>query len=87
MPVVQEPWYRLPYPVRLTIGWLCLLAIIFGSAFGFKPQDNSTYGDKAIAVAGLFIFQFCFWATSTRRSAVPWSESPAFARFLDRYSR
>ncbi|KZP34308.1 hypothetical protein FIBSPDRAFT_846423 [Athelia psychrophila] len=72
MPVVQEPWYRLPYPVRLTIGWLCLLAIIFGSAFGFKPQDNSTYGDKAIAVAGLFIFQFCFWATSTRRSAVPW---------------
>jgi hypothetical protein len=34
MPLVQEPWYRLSYPIRLSIGWLCLLGIIFGSAFG-----------------------------------------------------
>lgn len=38
IPYVQEPWYRLSRMVRLTIGWLCLLAIVFGSAFGFKPE-------------------------------------------------
>ena len=43
IPVVEEPWYRLSRSLRLTIGWLCLLAIVFGSAFGFKPQDVSTY--------------------------------------------
>lgn len=35
IPFVQEPWYRLPRHLRLTIGWLCLLGIVFGSAFGF----------------------------------------------------
>jgi CNT family concentrative nucleoside transporter len=72
IPRVQEPWYRLPRSLRLTIGWLCLLAIVFGSAFGFKPEGNSTYGDRAISVAGLFVFQFCIWTSSTRRSEVPW---------------
>jgi CNT family concentrative nucleoside transporter len=24
VPVVQRPWYRISYPVRLAIGWLCL---------------------------------------------------------------
>ncbi|KAG8213985.1 Na+ dependent nucleoside transporter C-terminus-domain-containing protein, partial [Butyriboletus roseoflavus] len=31
----SEPWYRLPRHLRLAIGWLCLLALVFGSAFGF----------------------------------------------------
>ncbi|KAH9935573.1 Na+ dependent nucleoside transporter C-terminus-domain-containing protein [Fomitopsis serialis] len=62
MPCVQEPWYKLPYRLRLTVGWLCLLGIVFGSAFG----------DRAISVLGLFVFQFCFWLSSTHRSAVPW---------------
>jgi CNT family concentrative nucleoside transporter len=35
MPCVQVPWYKLPRTARLTIGWLCLLGIVFGSAFGF----------------------------------------------------
>lgn len=35
---MQKPWYLLPYYVRLAIGWLCLLAIVFGSAFGFKLE-------------------------------------------------
>lgn len=72
VPVVQQPWYRLPYRIRLAIGWLCLLAIVFGSAFGFKLQANTTYGDRAISVLGLFIFQFGFWATSKRRLEIPW---------------
>jgi CNT family concentrative nucleoside transporter len=72
MPCVQEPWYRLSRSLRLTVGWLCLLAIVFGSAFGFKPVGNSTYGDRAISVTGLFVFQFCIWVSSKRRSQVPW---------------
>ncbi|CCM05697.1 uncharacterized protein FIBRA_07929 [Fibroporia radiculosa] len=72
VPCVQAPWYKLPYSVRLAVGWLCLLAVVFGSAFGFKLTANTTYGDRAISVLGLFVFQFCFWATSAHRSRVPW---------------
>ncbi|KAF8629114.1 hypothetical protein AX17_005700 [Amanita inopinata Kibby_2008] len=71
-PLIERPWYRLSYRTRLTIGWLCLLAIVFGSAFGFKLQENTTYGDRAISVLGLAVFQFCFWATSSNRSEIPW---------------
>jgi CNT family concentrative nucleoside transporter len=72
IPLVQEPFYRLPYNVRLGAGWLALIGIVFGSAFGFKPSPGSNYGDRAISVLGLFIFQFCFWATSKSRSQIPW---------------
>ncbi|TDL26041.1 hypothetical protein BD410DRAFT_784065 [Rickenella mellea] len=72
MPLVQEPWYRLPRTVRLSIGWLALLAIVFGSAFGFKLEGNTKFGDRAISVLGLVVFQFGFWATSRNRSQIPW---------------
>ncbi|KAF9484501.1 hypothetical protein BDN70DRAFT_903662 [Pholiota conissans] len=72
VPAVQEPWYKLPYRTRLAIGWLCLLGIVFGSAFGFKLQPGTGFGDRAINVLGLFVFQFGFWATSKHRSHVPW---------------
>lgn len=72
IPFVQEPWYKLPYRLRLTIGWLCLLGIIFGSAFGFPLLANTNYGDRAISVLGLFVFQFCLWLSSKHRSDVPW---------------
>ncbi|GLB44916.1 putative na+ dependent nucleoside transporter C-terminus [Lyophyllum shimeji] len=49
IPIVQRPWYRLSYPLRLTIGWLCLLGIVFGSAFGFPLQNGTSYGDRAIS--------------------------------------
>ncbi|KAF5386173.1 hypothetical protein D9615_002385 [Tricholomella constricta] len=71
-PLVQRPWYNLPYPVRLTIGWLCLLAIVFGSAFGFPLHDGATYGDRAISVLGLAVFQFCFFLSSSSRKEIPW---------------
>ncbi|KIY53041.1 hypothetical protein FISHEDRAFT_33830 [Fistulina hepatica ATCC 64428] len=71
-PAVERPWFKLPYRVRLTIGWVCLLGIIFGSAFGFPLVGNTSYVDRAISVIGLFIFQFCFWLFSINRSAVPW---------------
>ncbi|KII92489.1 hypothetical protein PLICRDRAFT_50865 [Plicaturopsis crispa FD-325 SS-3] len=71
-PLVQRPWYSLPYMVRLSIGWLCLLGIVFGSAFGFPLQGNTGYGDRAISVLGLLIFQTCFWAFSSKRNQIPW---------------
>lgn len=36
VPVVQKPFFALPRSVRLAMGWGALLAIVFGSAFGFK---------------------------------------------------
>jgi len=73
IPCVQTPWGKLPYRARLAIGWLCLLGTVFGSAFGFRLEEFTTYGDRAISVLGLFIFQFCFWATSRHRQAIEWS--------------
>ncbi|KAI0738388.1 H+/nucleoside cotransporter [Daedaleopsis nitida] len=72
VPCVQKPFFALPYTVRLGMGFLGLLGIVFGSAFGFKLEGNTTYGDRAISVLGLFVFQFCFWATSKHRSHIPW---------------
>ena len=39
MTAVQHPWYKLPYRARLAIGWLILLGIVFGSAFGLPLQS------------------------------------------------
>ncbi|KAN0091197.1 Na+ dependent nucleoside transporter C-terminus domain containing protein [Tylopilus felleus] len=72
IPLVQEPWYRLPRNLRLTIGWLCLLGIIFGSAFGFPLAAGDDYGHRAISVLGLFVFQCGFYLSSTDRSAISW---------------
>ncbi|KLO15888.1 H+/nucleoside cotransporter [Schizopora paradoxa] len=72
MPLVQEPWYRLPRMVRLAIGWLCLLGIVLGSAFGFPLQGNTGFDDRAIAVLGLVVSQFGFWITSKHRKHIPW---------------
>jgi CNT family concentrative nucleoside transporter len=71
-PLVQKPWYAMSYRARLAIGWLCLLGIVFGSAFGFPLEQGTKYGDRAINVLGLFIFQLGFWLTSKNRSQVPW---------------
>ncbi|KAH9940401.1 Na+ dependent nucleoside transporter C-terminus-domain-containing protein [Epithele typhae] len=72
VPAVQTPFFKLPYMVRLGMGWLALLGIIFGSAFGFPLTGNTGYGDRAISVLGLFVYQFGFWATSKHRSHIPW---------------
>ncbi|KAI0693028.1 H+/nucleoside cotransporter [Cytidiella melzeri] len=72
VPFVQTPFFTLPYHVRLGLGWLALLGIVFGSAFGFRLTNGSSYGDRAISVLGLFVFQFGFWASSKHRSHIPW---------------
>jgi hypothetical protein len=39
MPLVQKPFFGLPKHVRYGLGWLALLAIVLGSAFGFKLEN------------------------------------------------
>ncbi|KAH6914173.1 H+/nucleoside cotransporter [Coprinopsis sp. MPI-PUGE-AT-0042] len=71
-PLIATPWSKLPYWVRLSAGWLALLAIVFGTAFGFALREDTGYGDRAINVLGLFLFQLGFWASSKHRSHIPW---------------
>ncbi|KAI6040262.1 Na+ dependent nucleoside transporter C-terminus-domain-containing protein [Pisolithus marmoratus] len=72
VPVVQVPWYRIPRKLRLAIGWSCLLAITFGSAFGSPPSHDNDYRHRAISVLGLFVFQCGFYVSSTRRLEICW---------------
>lgn len=39
VPLVQRPFFTLPKYVRYGLGWLALVAIIMGSAFGFKIEN------------------------------------------------
>jgi hypothetical protein len=39
VPLVQEPFFRIPKYVRFAFGWLSIIAVVLGSAFGFKLQD------------------------------------------------
>ena len=39
IPLVQKPFFSLPKYVRYGLGWLALLAIVLGSAFGFKLEN------------------------------------------------
>jgi hypothetical protein len=42
VPFVEKPFGSLPRWTKLTMGWLALLAIVFGSAFGFALGPVST---------------------------------------------
>ena len=35
-------------------------------------EQNTSYGDRAISVLGLFVFQTGFFLSSTKRNAIPW---------------
>jgi concentrative nucleoside transporter, CNT family len=39
VPLVQNPFFDLPRYARYGLGWLALLAIVLGSAFGFKLEN------------------------------------------------
>ena len=39
VPFVQKPFFALPKYVRYGLGWLALLAVVLGSAFGFKLEN------------------------------------------------
>jgi CNT family concentrative nucleoside transporter len=39
IPLVQRPFFAFPKYVRYGLGWLALLAIVLGSAFGFELEN------------------------------------------------
>ena len=39
VPLVQTPFFTFPKYARYGLGWLALIAIVVGSAFGFKLED------------------------------------------------
>ena len=39
VPLVQEPFFRIPKYIRFAMGWLSIIAVVLGSAFGFKLED------------------------------------------------
>ncbi|KAH7332552.1 Na+ dependent nucleoside transporter C-terminus-domain-containing protein [Rhizoctonia solani] len=71
-PLISKPFFSLSYRPRLAMGWLALLGIVFGSAFGFPLPEGTGYGDRAISVFGLFVFTCGFWVSSKNRPQVPW---------------
>jgi len=71
-PFVSRPFMHLPYHVRLTLGWISLLGIVFGSAFGFPTPSGTSLGDRAISVLGLFVFQCCFYLSSSHKHLIQW---------------
>ena len=89
--LISKPFFKLPWVVRLAVGWAVLLAIVFGSAFGFPLPSvglsllspfvrfpdlefpkGTGYGDRAVSVLGLFIFQVCFYISSVHKKHIPW---------------
>jgi CNT family concentrative nucleoside transporter len=37
--LIEGPFFRIPKYIRFTLGWLSLIAIVLGSAFGFKLEN------------------------------------------------
>ena len=48
MPLIQTPFFKLPKTVRLGMGWLALVGIVFGSAFGFKLTGVSAFSVRVV---------------------------------------
>ncbi|TIB78102.1 hypothetical protein E3Q22_02778 [Wallemia mellicola] len=43
---ISNHFFKIPRPARLTIGWLMVLGLIFGGAFGFPENQESNYRDR-----------------------------------------
>jgi CNT family concentrative nucleoside transporter len=49
---ISNPFFKLPKMARYGIGWLSLLALVFGSSFGFPLKPGTTYGQRVISIFG-----------------------------------
>ena len=52
VPLIQTPFFKLPKTVRLGMGWLALVGIVFGSAFGFKLTGVSAFSVRVVINQG-----------------------------------
>lgn len=69
---VETPFMKLGSRIRLGLGWLALLGLVFGAAYGFTLNDGTSYGQRTQSVFGLFIFQLCFFIFSAHHKAIQW---------------
>ncbi|TIB16058.1 hypothetical protein E3P89_00418 [Wallemia ichthyophaga] len=69
---VSSNFFKIPRPARLTLGWLCVLGIIFGGAFGFPENEQSDYRDRVVSIFGIFVFQVCLFISSKHHRAIQW---------------
>lgn len=69
---IETPWMKLNSRVRLGLGWLALLGLVFGSAYGFKLESGTTYAQRTQGVFGLFVFQLGFYIFSAHHKAIQW---------------
>lgn len=69
--LIGNPWMNIPRRWRFVIGWVGLLALILGSAFGTQSGGQGIQ-QRAIPVFGIIVFQGGLYATSMNRRAIPW---------------
>ncbi|KAF5390477.1 hypothetical protein D9757_005265 [Collybiopsis confluens] len=68
----RQSWLRIPYLVRLAIGWLVVIGIFMALLFGFRSDVQSSLSTRAIPLLGVFTFQLIFCLISENRSKIPW---------------
>ncbi|KAN0064492.1 hypothetical protein ACQY0O_002120 [Thecaphora frezii] len=67
---ISNPWSKVPHYGKLAIGWLAILALFLGSAFGIKEVPESRYSDRARSLFGIFIINCVFYLISTKKRAI-----------------
>lgn len=68
--LVERPWDMLPYKAKLGAGWIALLALFIGSAFGIKSTEGSPYKWRAVGLCGIVLLYGLIYLFSVNRSAV-----------------
>lgn len=67
---VEKPFMMLPYYAKLALGWACLAALIFGSAYGLAENPASNYRQRTISIAGLALIYIILFCLSKNPKAV-----------------
>jgi len=55
VPLVQKPFFTFPKYARYGLGWLALIAIVMGSAFGFKLEN--------VGLSLIFLTRYVWFST------------------------
>lgn len=56
-PLIARPFNRLPRTAKLALGWLALLGIVFGSAFGFSLPQVSLLWRPRVSIPDVRVAQ------------------------------
>ncbi|PWN27391.1 hypothetical protein BDZ90DRAFT_232369 [Jaminaea rosea] len=67
---VNKPWSMLPSRGKLAVGWLALLALIFGTTYGLPENEASNRGNRTISLVGFGLIYGGLFAFSKNHKAV-----------------